>query len=205
MPSPREYTVQNIYFPLIGACYSSHASRYFELYNPSGSIEIAHTSRYSHKTGKSELCILATRNLAPGTVVTELKGSMANLSDEEDKELKRTGFRNSDIRRDFSVIHSKSMKKNHLFLGPARFVNVSDPPISGPITLFSDVDRQHDCDNNCELFREGRYITFRVLRPIAVGEEITAHYGDGYCTSSSSMSFEELPADQFEPSSRQEE
>ena len=52
---------------------------------------------------------------------------MANLTDEEDKELKRTDLRNSDIRRDFSVIHSKSMKKNHLFLGPARFVNVSMP------------------------------------------------------------------------------
>ncbi|KAF9012422.1 hypothetical protein BDQ17DRAFT_1232159 [Cyathus striatus] len=141
--------------------FATHASRYFELYHPSGSIEIAHTSRYSHRTGKSELCILATRNLAPGSVITELKGSMANLSDEEDKELKRTDLRNCDIRRDFSVIHSKQMKKNHLFLGPARFVN-------------------HDCDNNCELFREGKYITFRVLKPIAVGEEITAHYGDGY-------------------------
>jgi hypothetical protein len=63
--------------------------------------------------------------LPPGTVITELKGSMANLTDEEDKELKRTDLRNSDIRRDFSVIHSKQMKKNHLFLGPARFVNVS--------------------------------------------------------------------------------
>ncbi|KAJ6594012.1 hypothetical protein B0H19DRAFT_919803 [Mycena capillaripes] len=141
--------------------FATHASRYFELYHPSGCIEIAHTSRYSHHTGKSELCILATRNLAPGSVITELKGSMANLTDEEDKELKRTDLRNSDIRRDFSVIHSKQMKKNHLFLGPARFVN-------------------HDCNNNCELFREGKYITFRVLRPIAVGEEITAHYGDGY-------------------------
>ncbi|KAG6832638.1 hypothetical protein H0H92_014474 [Tricholoma furcatifolium] len=141
--------------------FATHASRYFELYNPHGFIEIAHTSRYSHRTGKSELCILATRNLAPGTVITELKGSMANLTEEEDKELKRTDLRRSDIRRDFSVIHSKQMKKNHLFLGPARFVN-------------------HDCENNCELFREGRYITFRTLRSIAIGEEITAHYGDGY-------------------------
>ncbi|PBK74467.1 hypothetical protein ARMSODRAFT_1014736 [Armillaria solidipes] len=141
--------------------FATHASRYFELYHPSGSIEISHTSRYSHRTGKSELCILATRNLPTGTVITELKGSMANLSEEEDQELKRTDLVNSDIRRDFSVIHSKSMKKNHLFLGPARFVN-------------------HDCDNNCELFREGRYITFRTLRPIAIGEEITAHYGDSY-------------------------
>ncbi|KAI6046005.1 hypothetical protein EDC04DRAFT_2888176 [Pisolithus marmoratus] len=141
--------------------FATHASRYFELYNPNGSIEIAHTSRYSHMTGKSELCILATRPLTPGMVIAELKGSMAHLSKEEDRELKRTDLRNSDIRRDFSVIHSRQMKKNHLFLGPARFVN-------------------HDCENNCELFREGKYITFRVVRPVAVGEEITAHYGDGY-------------------------
>ncbi|THV02363.1 SET domain-containing protein, partial [Dendrothele bispora CBS 962.96] len=158
--APVRYYLQSYTQKQINA-FATHASRYFELYNPSGSIEIAHTSRYTHRTGKSELCILATRNLLPGTVITELKGSMANLTDEEDRELKRTDLRNSDIRRDFSVIHSKSMKKNHLFLGPARFVN-------------------HDCENNCELFREGRYITFRVIKPIALGEEITAHYGDGY-------------------------
>ncbi|KAJ7680438.1 hypothetical protein DFH06DRAFT_973526 [Mycena polygramma] len=158
--SPIRYYLKQYTQKQINA-FATHASRYFELYHPSGCIEIAHTSRYSHHTGKSELCILATRNLAPGAVITELKGSMANLTDEEDKELKRTDLRNSDIRRDFSVIHSKQMKKNHLFLGPARFVN-------------------HDCNNNCELFREGKYITFRVLRPIAIGEEITAHYGDGY-------------------------
>ncbi|KAA1476088.1 SET domain-containing protein [Dentipellis sp. KUC8613] len=145
--------------------FATHASRYFELYLPTGSIEIAHTQRYSHRTGKSELCILATRPLAPGTVLSELKGSMADLTDAEDQELKRTDTNArhtyGGIRRDFSVIHSRQMKKNHLFLGPARFVN-------------------HDCDNNCELFREGRYITFRVIKPIGVGEEVTAHYGDGY-------------------------
>ncbi|KAI9509720.1 hypothetical protein F5148DRAFT_1282652 [Russula earlei] len=143
--------------------FATHASRYMELYLPSGSIEIAHTQRYSHHTGKSELCILATRALAPGTVLSELKGSMADLTESDELELKRTDRRNSQggSRRDFSVIHSKQLKKNHLFLGPARFVN-------------------HDCDNNCELFREGRYITFRVVKPVAVGEEVTAHYGDGY-------------------------
>lgn len=52
---------------------------------------------------------------------------MADLTDEEDKELKGTDVGQADgagIRRDFSVIHSKQLKKNHLFLGPARFVNV---------------------------------------------------------------------------------
>lgn len=159
-----------------------HASRYFELYHPSSSIEIAHTSRYAHRTGKSELCILATRNLVPGTVLTELKGSMANLTEEEDRELKRN-LNESDIRRDFSVIHSKQMKKNHLFLGPARFVNVGPAFFAkGPKRLLTWM-RQHDCDHNCELFREGKYITFRVIRPISIGDEITAHYGDGYCES----------------------
>ncbi|KAI9061659.1 hypothetical protein FKP32DRAFT_1594172 [Trametes sanguinea] len=154
----RSYTQKQI------NAFATHASRYFELYLPSGSIEIAHTSRYSHRTGKSELCILATRPLAPGTVISELKGSMADLTEEEDKELKGTETGQADgtgIRRDFSVIHSKQLKKNHLFLGPARFVN-------------------HDCDHNVELFREGRYITFRVIKHIGVGEEVTAHYGDGY-------------------------
>ena len=104
-----------------------HASRYMELYLPTGTIEIAHTQRYSHRTGKSELCILATRPLAPGNVLSELKGSMADLTEADELELKRTDRRNSHggIRRDFSVIHSKQLKKNHLFLGPARFVNVS--------------------------------------------------------------------------------
>lgn len=60
---------------------------------------------------------------------------MANLTEEEDKALKRAGMDESEIRRDFSVIHSKSMKKNHLFLGPARFVNVS--PAASHRVFFS--------------------------------------------------------------------
>jgi len=69
-------------------------------------------------------------------VITELKGSLADLTDQEDRELKQAGLDNPDIRRDFSVIHSKQMKKNHLFLGPARFVNVS--PLLHLISLLSD-------------------------------------------------------------------
>ncbi|KIJ26938.1 hypothetical protein M422DRAFT_132213, partial [Sphaerobolus stellatus SS14] len=143
--------------------FATHASRYFELYLPTGCIEISHTSRYSHRTGKSELCILATNPLKVGQVITDLKGSLAHLTAEEDEELKRTDTRRRDggTRRDFSVIHSNQKNKSHLFLGPARFVN-------------------HDCDHNVELFRDGRIITFRVIKPIAKGAEVTAHYGDGY-------------------------
>ncbi|KAH8119208.1 hypothetical protein DFH11DRAFT_1467947, partial [Phellopilus nigrolimitatus] len=155
------YFIKEYEQPQINA-FATHASRYLELYLPTGSIEIAQTSRYSRITGKNELCIVATRPMQPGFLIAELKGSMADLTEEEDKELKRAGSRSDGgMRRDFSVIHSKQLKKNHLFLGPARFVN-------------------HDCDNNCELFRNGRYITFRAIKPIVVGQELTAHYGDGY-------------------------
>ncbi|CAE6430484.1 unnamed protein product [Rhizoctonia solani] len=150
-------------------CFATHASRYFELYLPTGQIEIASTSRYTWKTGKSELCVLATQPLgaAVGTLVSsefkgqkihELKGSIADLTNKEDDELRRTS---GSASRDFSVIYSHQKGCNQLFLGPARFVN-------------------HDCNPNAELFRDGKYITFRVLRPIPVGEEITASYGPDY-------------------------
>ncbi|KZV94333.1 hypothetical protein EXIGLDRAFT_767188 [Exidia glandulosa HHB12029] len=50
-----------------------HASRYFELYLPIGAVEIPHTTLYEHKTEKSELCIIATRALALGSLITDLK------------------------------------------------------------------------------------------------------------------------------------
>ncbi|KAG8935439.1 Histone-lysine N-methyltransferase set9 [Tulasnella sp. 417] len=144
-------------------CFATHASRYLELYLPSGSIEIASTNRYTWKTGKKELCVLATVPLSPGQTVRELKGSLADLTAAEDEELRRTDRRQSEtgISRDFSVIHSKQKRCSQLFLGPARFVN-------------------HDCNPNCELIRDGRYITFRVIRPIAPGEEVTGWYGEDY-------------------------
>jgi hypothetical protein len=48
---------------------------------------------------------------------------MADLTAEEDEALKE--IRGAGARRDFSVIFSHSRNVNHLFLGPARFVNVS--------------------------------------------------------------------------------
>ncbi|KDQ21913.1 hypothetical protein BOTBODRAFT_99138 [Botryobasidium botryosum FD-172 SS1] len=144
-------------------CFATHASRYLELYLPTGTIEIASTSRYTFQTGKTELCVLATMQLHPGQVIRELRGSLADLTPEQDEELRRTDRKSTDggISRDFSVIHSKQKRCNQLFLGPARFVN-------------------HDCHPNCELIRDGRCITFRVLRPINVGEEVTAWYGADY-------------------------
>jgi hypothetical protein len=54
-------------------------SRYLELYLPTGSIEITQTSRYSHKTGKSELCVIAVKALKTGQTITDLKGESSLL------------------------------------------------------------------------------------------------------------------------------
>jgi hypothetical protein len=107
---------------------------------PGGCVEVAPTSRYTTRTGKSELCVIATRELKPGTTIVDLKGSMADLTDEQDEALKNTGRATGGIRKDFSVIYSASRGVNHLFLGPARFVNVSDPHLQWswyPLTPIS--------------------------------------------------------------------
>ena len=60
------------------------------MYLPTGTIEISDMSRYSHCTGKSELCILTMTPLKVGQVISELKGTLAHLTVEEDEELKKT-------------------------------------------------------------------------------------------------------------------
>ncbi|WVW82256.1 hypothetical protein I302_104262 [Kwoniella bestiolae CBS 10118] len=75
----------------------------------------------------------------------------------------RKGQRRSDRtkRRDFSIVWSGLKRCYQLFLGPARFLN-------------------HDCNPNVELLRQGKYVTFRVLKPIRVGDELTTFYGENY-------------------------
>lgn len=82
---------------------------------------------------------------------------------------RRVGARRSDRtkRRDFSIVWSSLKRCFQLFLGPARFLNVSRG-------LGRDsADGQHDCTPNVELLRQGKYVTFRVLRAVKVGDELT--------------------------------
>ncbi|KZV94388.1 hypothetical protein EXIGLDRAFT_767135 [Exidia glandulosa HHB12029] len=106
--------------PQVSPSCARHASRYFELYLPNGAVEIAHTTRYRHKAGQS---VSSRRGpLAVGSAITDLKGSLADLTFEEDEALRKKG-RETGIRKDFSVIYSRQKNTSHLFLGPARFVN----------------------------------------------------------------------------------
>ncbi|KAF8757195.1 hypothetical protein RHS01_04049 [Rhizoctonia solani] len=133
-------------------CFATHASRYFELYLPMARSK----SPRRRPLGAAAGTLISSE--FKGQKIHELKGSIADLTNKEDDELRRSS---GSASRDFSVIYSHQKGCNQLFLGPARFVN-------------------HDCNPNAELFRDGKYITFRVLRPIPVGEEITASYGPDY-------------------------
>lgn len=104
--------------------FATHAWRYFKLYIPFGAIEIAHTSRYTFRTKKSELCVLAIAPIPGGEYIEQLEGSMARLTPEEDTELSRTRADGYGSRRDFSVVQILGGNRSLLFLGPARFVNV---------------------------------------------------------------------------------
>ncbi|KAF9518101.1 hypothetical protein BS47DRAFT_1290088 [Hydnum rufescens UP504] len=141
--------------------FATHAWRYFKLYLPNGTVEIAHTARYTWRTGKTELCVLATAPIRGGEYIEELEGSMARLSPEEDADLSRSRDDGLGSRRDFSVVQVMGGNRSLLFLGPARFVN-------------------HDCNANCELERKDKVMRFKTKRAIGAGEEITAHYATDY-------------------------
>ncbi|RKO91978.1 hypothetical protein BDK51DRAFT_11326, partial [Blyttiomyces helicus] len=133
----------------------SHVSRYLSMYHVSAGYEIAQTQRYK-SSGKVEACLIATMAMSRGDQIIHCIGLIATLTKEDEECL---------AGRDFSVIFSTRKECNCLMLGPARFVN-------------------HDCDPNCmfmTLETKGRTtLTFKVLRDIALGEEITTSYGDSY-------------------------
>ncbi|KAF8319590.1 uncharacterized protein EI90DRAFT_2903761, partial [Cantharellus anzutake] len=141
--------------------FATHAWRYFKLYIPTGSVEITLTKRYTHRTGKTELCVLATRDLYPGDYIEQLEGSLARLTSAEDAELSKSKNNGLGSRKDFSVVQIMGGNSSMLFLGPARFVN-------------------HDCNPNCELERKDKVMRFKVRRLIKAPEEITCFYADDY-------------------------
>ncbi|BGP55781.1 histone lysine methyltransferase Set9 [Rhodotorula sphaerocarpa] len=156
---------------------ANHAKRYIIALRPDSGISFHETDRYKNprggkaKKGKKPLAfestarrdpatfievgVFATRDFKKGEVVN-LRGGVADLTEQEDNEMRGSGGR-----RDFSVLWSERKHCFCLLLGPARFVN-------------------HDCRNNVEFQLVGANMTFRVLEDIAKDEEIFTHYGDHY-------------------------
>lgn len=88
---------------------------HFIRFSHQAGFEVSSTTRY---TGTMEACILATRDWTAGETVQCCSGAIVDLTKEDDAKLKSEG-------RDFSVMVSTRKKCTCLFLGPARFMNVS--------------------------------------------------------------------------------
>lgn len=69
-----------------------------------------------------DLAIRATKNYKAGDIIPFLKGSLADLTPEQDRDLRE--MRNG-LQSDFSVLMNERRRVFQLFLGPARFCNVS--------------------------------------------------------------------------------
>lgn len=151
-----------------------HAKRYILALRPDSGIAFHETDRYKNPRGLSksrreppaavaaklrrdpstfiEVGVFATRAFKKGEVVN-LRGGIADLTEEEDDEMRDEGGRS-----DFSVLWSQRKECFCLLLGPARFVN-------------------HDCRNNVEFQLTGTNMAFKVLEDIAKDEELFTHYG----------------------------
>ncbi|CEQ39589.1 SPOSA6832_01139 [Sporobolomyces salmonicolor] len=156
--------------------FANHAKRYILAFRPECGIAFHETDRYKNPAGLTgakakknlsaiaarrdpstfiEVGVFATRSFKKGEVIN-LRGGIADLTEEEDDELRDSGGRS-----DFSVLWSERKNCFCLLLGPARFVN-------------------HDCRNNVEFQLVGSNMSFKVLEDIEKDEEIFTHYGAHY-------------------------
>ncbi|ORZ01801.1 hypothetical protein BCR43DRAFT_487530 [Syncephalastrum racemosum] len=132
-----------------------HMKRYLYMYLPNAGYEVGDTSRYRGEGAQVEACLIATKKWSRGDEIRLCTGTIACLEPEDDAQLEKKN-------RDFSIMWSTRKGCSCLFLGPARFVN-------------------HDCDSNCKFISYGHNaVTFKVLKDIEVGEELTTFYGEHY-------------------------
>jgi hypothetical protein len=110
----------------------THSYRYFRLWLPSAEVEVAETNRYKAHTQKSELCVRARRDIAAGEWIIPLEGALARLDASQEGALTNSRKAGYGLRRDFSVVQVYGFPHGMLFLGPARFVNVSSLPAFAP-------------------------------------------------------------------------
>lgn len=153
--------------------FANHAKRYILAFRPDCGIAFHETDRYKNPragvTAKArknlqavtsrrdpasfiEVGVFATRDFKKGDVIN-LRGGIADLTEEEDDEMRLSGGRS-----DFSVLWSERKNCFCLLLGPARFVN-------------------HDCRNNVEFNLVGTNMTFKAVEDIKKDEELFTHYG----------------------------
>ncbi|KAI8338369.1 hypothetical protein BC941DRAFT_422686 [Chlamydoabsidia padenii] len=122
---------------------------------PNAGFEIADTRRYGGAGRHVEACVSVTKDWKTGDEMRLCTGIIAHMEPHQEHELKKGN-------RDISVMWSTRKQCNCLFLGPARFVN-------------------HDCDPNAKFISLGpNSVTFKIIKDINCGDELTAFYGKHY-------------------------
>jgi hypothetical protein len=85
---------------------------------PNAGYEIADTRRYGGAGRRMEACVTVTKDWKTGDELRLCTGMIAHLDPRQEHKVKKGN-------RDVSFMWSARKQRNCLFLGPARFVNVS--------------------------------------------------------------------------------
>jgi hypothetical protein len=85
---------------------------------PNAGYEIADTRRYGGAGRRMEACVTVTKDWKTGDELRLCTGMIAHLDPRQEHNVKKGN-------RDVSFMWSARKQRNCLFLGPARFVNVS--------------------------------------------------------------------------------